>query len=76
ALILTIITYFVIRTVIIMPINRLVNRIQKIAEGDLTQPADSAGRNEIGVLSSNVDIMQSSLANTVLIVREGATSIY
>lgn len=76
ALILTIITYFVIRNVIIMPINRLVNRIQKIAEGDLTQPAESAGRNEIGVLSSNVDIMQSSLANTVLIVREGAISIY
>ncbi|MGC6387421.1 methyl-accepting chemotaxis protein [Ewingella sp. S1.OA.A_B6] len=76
ALVLTIITYIVIRKVIITPINRLVSRIQKIAEGDLTQPADGAGRNEIGVLSSNVDIMQSSLANTVLIVREGATSIY
>lgn len=76
ALILTIITYIVMRKVIITPINRLVSRIQKIAAGDLTQPADEAGRNEIGVLSSNVNLMQSSLANTVLIVREGATSIY
>lgn len=76
ALVLTIITYIVMRKVIITPINRLVSRIQKIAGGDLTQPADAAGRNEIGVLSTNVDIMQASLANTVLIVREGATSIY
>ncbi len=76
AFVLTIVTYIVMRKVIITPINRLVSHIQKIAEGDLTQPADAAGRNEIGVLSSNIDVMQSSLANTVLIVRDGATSIY
>src|SRR5471030_1369285 len=76
ALVLTIITYIVMRKVIITPINRLVSRIQKIADGDLTQPADAAGRNELGVLSTNVDVMQASLANTVLVVREGATSIY
>jgi len=76
AFVLTIITYIVMRRVIITPINRLVSRIQLIAQGDLTQPSDPAGRNEIGVLSSNVDHMQSSLATTVLTVREGATSIY
>ncbi|WP_459176141.1 methyl-accepting chemotaxis protein [Ewingella americana] len=76
ALVLTVLTYIVMRKVIITPINRLVSHIQRIAEGDLTQPGDVAGHNEIGVLSSNVDIMQASLANTVLIVREGATSIY
>ncbi|PKE29067.1 methyl-accepting chemotaxis protein [Rahnella sp. AA] len=76
ALVLTFITYLVMRKVIINPLNRLVTRIQKIAEGDLTQHAQGAGRNEIGVLSSNVDQMQSSLASTVLTVREGAVSIY
>jgi len=76
ALLLTVITYFIMRKVIITPINRLVKRIQHIAQGDLTQPSDIAGRNEIGVLSTNVDHMQSSLASTVLTVREGATSIY
>jgi len=76
ALVLTFITYLVMRKVIINPLNRLVVRIQKIAEGDLTQPAQNNGRNEIGVLSSNVDHMQHSLASTVLTVREGAVSIY
>lgn len=76
ALVLTFITYLVMRKVIINPLNRLVVRIQKIAEGDLTQPAQNNGRNEIGVLSSNVDHMQHSLATTVLTVREGAVSIY
>lgn len=76
ALVLTFITYLVMRKVIINPLNRLVTRIQKIAGGDLTQPGQSNGRNEIGVLSSNVDQMQHSLASTVLTVREGAVSIY
>ncbi|MBF7955436.1 methyl-accepting chemotaxis protein [Rahnella victoriana] len=76
ALVLTFITYLVMRKVIINPLNSLVTRIQKIAEGDLTQPAQSNGRNEIGVLSSNVEQMQTSLASTVLTVREGAVSIY
>jgi methyl-accepting chemotaxis protein-3 (ribose and galactose sensor receptor) len=76
ALVLTFITYLVMRKVIINPLNRLVTRIQKISEGDLTQPAESYGRNEIGVLSSNVEQMQSSLSSTVRTVREGAVSIY
>lgn len=76
ALVLTFITYLVMRKVIINPLNSLVTRIQKISEGDLTQPGQSNGRNEIGVLSSNVEQMQHSLASTVLTVREGAVSIY
>ena len=76
ALVLTLITYLVMRKVIINPLNRLVTRIQKISEGDLTQPGQSNGRNEIGVLSTNVEQMQHSLASTVLTVREGAVSIY
>lgn len=57
ALVLTFITYLVMRKVIINPLNSLVTRIQKISEGDLTQPGQSNGRNEIGVLSSNVEQM-------------------
>ncbi|AEX52483.1 methyl-accepting chemotaxis protein [Rahnella aquatilis] len=76
ALVLTFITYLVMRKVIIHPLNRMVMRIQKIAGGDLTQPIQAHGRNEIGVLSNNVDQMQRSLASTVLTVREGAVSIY
>lgn len=76
ALVLTFITYLVMRKVIINPLNRLVLRIQKISEGDLTQPVESHGRNEIGVLSSNVEQMQNSLSSTVRTVREGAVSIY
>lgn len=36
ALLLTVFTYFIMRKVIVTPINRLVSRIQHIAQGDLT----------------------------------------
>lgn len=69
-------TYLVIRRAILVPVNVLINRIQKIAQGDLTQPAENLGRNEIGILGQNLQHMQESLTNTVTVVREGADSIY
>ncbi|WJV53376.1 methyl-accepting chemotaxis protein [Prodigiosinella aquatilis] len=76
AILLAILIYFVIRRVILAPINTLVTRIQKIAEGDLTLPPVTFGRNEIGTLGVSLQDMQSSLTNTVTVVREGADSIY
>ncbi|MDY4366581.1 methyl-accepting chemotaxis protein [Pectobacterium brasiliense] len=76
ATILTLLTFFLLRSILIKPINQLVLRIQRIAQGDLTQISDSYGRNEIGTLASNVQQMQSSLVTTVTTVRESADSIY
>ncbi|MEQ9845145.1 methyl-accepting chemotaxis protein [Pectobacterium brasiliense] len=76
ATILTLLTFFLLRSILIKPINQLVLRIQRIAQGDLTQISDRYGRNEIGTLASNVQQMQSSLVTTVTTVRESADSIY
>ncbi|EKN4696790.1 Tar ligand binding domain-containing protein [Yersinia ruckeri] len=73
---LTLIAFIVISRVIIKPMNVLVTRIQRIAEGDLTQPAIPFGSNEIGVLGSNIQQMQKSLSVTVASVRSSAESIY
>ncbi|MBA0173779.1 methyl-accepting chemotaxis protein [Pectobacterium versatile] len=76
ATILTLLTFFLLRGILIKPINQLVLRIQRIAQGDLTQMSDRYGRNEIGTLARNVQQMQSSLVTTVTTVRESADSIY
>lgn len=76
ALLLTVIAFLVISKVIIKPINWLVERIQRIAQGDLTQSSVSFGRNEIGVLGNNIQQMQDSLSSTVEAVRSSAESIY
>ncbi|EPS8491218.1 methyl-accepting chemotaxis protein [Yersinia enterocolitica] len=76
AILLTLIAFLVISKVIIKPINRLVARIQRIAQGDLTQHPAPFGRNEIGVLGNNIQQMQDSLSSTVEAVRSSAESIY
>ncbi|MCB5311052.1 methyl-accepting chemotaxis protein [Yersinia intermedia] len=76
AILLTIVAFLVISKVIIKPINWLVERIQRIAQGDLTQTSVSFGRNEIGVLGNNIQQMQDSLSITVEAVRSSAESIY
>ena len=76
AILLTLIAFLVISKAIINPINRLVDRIQRIAQGDLTQEPAPFGRNEIGVLGYNVQQMQDSLSSTVEAVRSSAESIY
>ncbi|ANI31603.1 chemotaxis protein [Yersinia entomophaga] len=74
--VLTLVTFLVISKVIIKPMNVLVTRIQRIADGDLTQPTIPFGKNEIGLLGSNIQLMQESLSRTVESVRNSADSIY
>ncbi|MEH2920956.1 methyl-accepting chemotaxis protein [Samsonia erythrinae] len=76
AVILTLMTFFFLRRILINPMNQLVVRIQRIARGDLTQPPARYGKNEIGTLANNVQQMQSYLVTTVTTVRESADSIY
>ncbi|WP_409307279.1 methyl-accepting chemotaxis protein [Pectobacterium sp. B1J-3] len=76
AFVLTLMTFMLLRRALIKPMNDLVSRIQRIAQGDLTQSPDAYGRNEIGTLGHNVHQMQSSLVTTVTTVRESADSIY
>ncbi|MCL2899798.1 methyl-accepting chemotaxis protein [Brenneria tiliae] len=76
AIILTLLTFLLLQRALIQPMNRLVSRIQRIAQGDLTQHVDNYGNNEIGILGRNVQQMQLSLVTTVTTVRESADAIY
>ena len=76
ALLLTLITFILLRRVMITPLRQALSRIELIAQGDLTAEMQNWGRNEIGTLGSNLQTMQQALVKTVGTVREGAVAIY
>lgn len=76
ALLLTLVTFIFLRRVVIAPLRQAVQRIERISHGDLTEPPQSWGRSEIGMLCSNLQTMQQALVKTVSTVREGAVAIY
>ncbi|HBR2207332.1 TPA: methyl-accepting chemotaxis protein Trg [Escherichia coli] len=76
ALVMTLITFIVLRRIVIRPLQHAAQRIEKIASGDLTMNDEPAGRNEIGRLSHHLQQMQHSLGMTVGTVRQGAEEIY
>jgi methyl-accepting chemotaxis protein-3 (ribose and galactose sensor receptor) len=63
ALVLTAMTFVVLRRTVINPLQRAAKRIENIAKGDLTMPDDVAGRSEIGRLTRDLQTMQHSLEN-------------
>ncbi|ARJ43233.1 methyl-accepting chemotaxis protein [Pantoea alhagi] len=76
ALVLTLMTFIFLRRIVINPLQQAGERIARIAAGDLTAPARSWGRSEIGMLGANLQAMQQALVQTVGVVREGAVAIY
>ncbi|WP_446029981.1 methyl-accepting chemotaxis protein [Lelliottia amnigena] len=76
ALVLTAMTFVVLRRTVINPLQRAARRIELIAKGDLTMADDLTGRSEIGRLTQDLQTMQHSLVNTVGTVRQGAEEIY
>ncbi len=68
---MTLITFIVLRRIVIRPLQHAAQRIEKIASGDLTMNDEPAGRNEIGRLSRHLQQMQHSLGMTVGTVRQG-----
>ena len=76
ALVLVLLTFVFLRRVVISPLRQSVDRIERIAQGDLTAPEQAYGRSEIGSLLHNLQLMQASLVRTVGTVREGAVAIY
>ena len=59
-------SWIAMRRVLLLPLEEVINHIRAIAAGDLTQ----------AILARNVQEMQTALANTVGVVREGADTIY
>lgn len=76
ALLLTLMTFVVLRRTVINPLQRTACRIEMIAKGDLTMADEPTGRSEVGRLSNDLQKMQYSLSNTVGTVRQGVEEIY
>ena len=76
ALVLTVMTFVVLRRTVIHPLLRAAKRIEQISAGDLTMQDEPTGRSEIGRLSRHLQTMQQSLVKTVGTVRQGAEEIY
>ncbi|ECQ9595197.1 Tar ligand binding domain-containing protein [Salmonella enterica] len=76
ALVLTLMTFMVLRRTVIQPLQQSASRIERIAAGDLTMADEPTGRSEIGLLSHHLQQMQHALQQTVGAVRQGAEEIY
>ncbi|HAZ98399.1 MAG TPA: methyl-accepting chemotaxis protein, partial [Halomonas sp.] len=76
ALLVTLLIYLGLRRTVIAPLNNAVQRLDRIAEADLTQPLPEAGKNEIGRLFAAMATMQQNLSATVTRVREGSREIH
>ena len=76
AAVMTLLTFFALRTVVIAPLRRALARIEQIADGNLTLAEEAAGRSEIGRLSLGLQSMQRALASTVEAVRQSAEEIF
>ncbi|EKD7349897.1 Tar ligand binding domain-containing protein [Salmonella enterica] len=76
ALVLTLMTFMVLRRTVIQPLQQSTSRIERIAAGDLTMADEPTGRSEIGRLSHHLQQMQHALQQTVGAVRQGAEEIY
>ncbi|EDG0231394.1 HAMP domain-containing protein [Salmonella enterica subsp. enterica serovar Kentucky] len=76
ALVLTLMTFMVLRRTVIQPLQQSASRIERIAAGDLNMADEPTGRSEIGRLSHHLQQMQHALQQTVGAVRQGAEEIY
>ncbi len=74
-LLLVLVTVWGVTVNVIRPLRRLIGYFRHMAEGDLSQPIETKGNNEIGQLYSELSRMQQSLANTVGRVRESSATI-
>ncbi|WP_318366699.1 methyl-accepting chemotaxis protein [Enterobacter sp.] len=68
--------WFGIKSVLIAPLQRLVESIRHIAGGDLEQHIEVHGTNEMGQLADSLRHMQGELVRAVGDVRRGADAIY
>lgn len=76
ALLMTLVIYLALRRTVIAPLRGAIQRLDAIAEADLTDPLPEAGKNEIGRLFGAMGTMQQNLTNIVSRVREGSNEIH
>lgn len=76
ALMMTVVIYLGLRHTVIAPLRSAIQRLDAIAEADLTDPLPEAGKNEIGRLFGAMGTMQQNLTGIVSRVREGSNEIH
>ncbi|WP_447045191.1 methyl-accepting chemotaxis protein [Vreelandella sp. H-I2] len=76
ALLMTLVIYLGLRRTVIAPLRGAIQRLDAIADADLTDPLPEAGKNEIGRLFGAMGTMQQNLTNIVSRVREGSNEIH
>jgi methyl-accepting chemotaxis protein len=75
ALALVLGVHMMLRAVVLSPLERAVDLLDKVAQGDLTERVDETGENEIARLLRAIGRMQQDLLSTVARVRRGAEVI-
>lgn len=75
ALVIVIAVRFVMNAVMIRPLVEAVTHFEHIAAGNLTEPVEVYGRNEIGRLFAGIKRMQGGVTAMVQAVHRGAESI-
>ena len=75
AMFLVIGVHFLLRNIVLTPLNRAVHLLDLVANGDLTTKVDVHSNNEIGRLFSAIRSMQQALLTTVSRVRSSSDSI-
>ncbi|WP_458525078.1 methyl-accepting chemotaxis protein [Onishia taeanensis] len=72
ALLIMLITAWGVTVNVIRPLRRLIEHFRHMAKGDLSQPIEARGSNEIGTLYQELFQMQQSLSTTVSRVSESS----
>ncbi|WP_343586951.1 methyl-accepting chemotaxis protein, partial [Herbaspirillum sp.] len=75
AILLVLAVHFMLRNIVLTPLNRAVAVLDQVANGDLTAKVEVGSSNEIGRLFNAIRSMQQSLLNTVSRVRGSSESI-
>ncbi|RLM21411.1 chemotaxis protein [Brenneria alni] len=75
ALLLAALTWFIMTSLVVKPLNQAISVFDRIAEGDLRADLDIKGKNEIAQLFASVLRMRDGLKNMVLVVRNGTDAI-
>ncbi|MGD8105746.1 methyl-accepting chemotaxis protein [Pantoea sp. FN0302] len=68
--------WFGLQNILLAPLHKTMQHIKAIAAGDLTQPIEVEGRNEMSQLAASLKHMQQELVRTVSDVRDGSDAIY
>ncbi|MFS2224351.1 methyl-accepting chemotaxis protein [Pantoea sp. B65] len=72
---LVVMAWFVLRTLLLRPLDNAVAHLEHVAAGDLTQTVPAGGCDELGRLNFALDSMQISLQESVSRVRDASLQI-